>query len=430
MVQVDEYLFANVCWIVATVILVCKSVYWIKHHDQQRYLLFRVGGVLGAICLFVLLVTWTSLKKGTRPWSAFSMLLERTEMLSAKVFVEPPMLDCVLDSVPIPLRKDAPIIVWDLAFPYGFGTFSLNIEAKKEGHWPANQFAQYYKCDVINSGPTLIAGMSIPFTVTFAETRKTKSVYVGNWQKPTKPRTDTIQVPTLDPHGGRSTFYLFNGTSNFARILAPESAIIQSDNSKIGIKYPSGKPTDMSLGPSEPPPQPPSSPKLSLAPESSPTFTDVLGDFIVIAGGREYKPGAIAFFGESPPAVSAYVTNGSLFVDAQLYSGPNKPPLRLVHNKLEQRPAQWDRNYDGSAIEVIDQGGLPRFQLIYHDKHTIYLRGIFQFGDRALVVEERNQRFFIGSSADSMETGALFKYPSRLYQGQELPDGGKQPPGK
>lgn len=162
-------------------------------------------------------------------------------------------------------------------------------------------------------------------------------------------------------------------------------------------------------------------------PEATPTFTQVLGDFVVIAAGRKYKPGLITLFGESNPSLSAYVDNGGFYVDAELYYAKDKPPLKLVRNRLIERPSEWDSNFDGSAIEVVDGNGRPRFQLIYHDPRTIFLRGIFQFDGRVVILEERNSRFAVGSTDLHMQTGPLFKYPSRLYQGQELAEGGKQP---
>jgi hypothetical protein len=160
-------------------------------------------------------------------------------------------------------------------------------------------------------------------------------------------------------------------------------------------------------------------------PETVPTFTQVLGDFVVIAAGRKYKPGAITLFGENNPSLSAYVNNGGFFVDAELYYALDKPPLKLLRNRLIERPSAWDSNFDGSAIEVVDESGRPRFQLIYHDPHTIFLRGIFQFDGRVVVLEEHNSRFAVGSTDLRMQTGPLFRYPSRLYQGQELAEAGK-----
>jgi hypothetical protein len=146
---------------------------------------------------------------------------------------------------------------------------------------------------------------------------------------------------------------------------------------------------------------------------------------VVFAGNREFpvskSPTEINIIPGALPSIAAYVEGGRLFVDADLYYAGGKRPLRLKHNKLMNRPSQWDNNLDESAIEIVDERGKPRFQLIYHDLHTVFLRGIFQAeGDRAVVVEEHNWRFFMGSTGSDMETAPLFRYPSRLYKGQEL----------
>jgi len=301
----------------------------------------------------------------------------------------------------------------------------LNVDAKDESHWPPNQFAEYYRCDVVNPASELVFGMSLSFTVVFEETHKEKGLFIGDAKKLSSQRIDSIDVPTLNPND-RFTFYVFNGTQQFVKIAQPEMATLQRTGKSgkimmVRLRYPTkdGRPGNMSLGPRPSPTdvKPAQTPPKSAA---HPTFARVLGNFVVIAGGRQYQPGAITVFGEQQPAISAYVDHGDLFVDAQLYSTAGRPPLELVKNKLMAMPPQWDTNFDSSAIEVVDEQGKPRFQLIYHDPHTVFLRGIFQFENRVVVIEEKNQRFAVGSTLAEMETKRLFKYPSRLFQGQEM----------
>jgi hypothetical protein len=176
-------------------------------------------------------------------------------------------------------------------------------------------------------------------------------------------------------------------------------------------------------------------PSLALSPTfvPKPTFTEARRDFVLIAGGSSHKypvnksstaadPSRIKVFGETIPALSAYVEDDRLFVDTQLYYARDKPPLQLVHNEVRNRPPEWDSNSDKTAIEIVDESKKPRFQLIYHDPHTVLLRGIFQFENRAVVLEEDKTRFLFGSGADEMETGPIFMYPSRLYKGKEVPN--------
>jgi hypothetical protein len=87
MVQIDEFIVADACWVVSAFIFSCKCIHWAGLNGQRALSGFlRAGGVILA-CLFVAaFMFWTSLKKGTKPWSAFSVLLERSGSLSARSF--------------------------------------------------------------------------------------------------------------------------------------------------------------------------------------------------------------------------------------------------------------------------------------------------------------------------------------------------------
>ena len=158
---------------------------------------------------------------------------------------------------------------------------------------------------------------------------------------------------------------------------------------------------------------------------STPTFKVIPGDFLVILGGHEYSvspdssrthPTNIAPFGDSR-AIQAYVDHRVLCVDVNLYYDANKS-LKLTGNVLRDYPRKWDVNSDKSAIEIVDDKLVPRFQLVYKDARTAELRGVFQFPSGAVVFDEK-AHFFWGSLEDKVNITRLFKYPSRLYQGEE-----------
>ncbi len=163
-------------------------------------------------------------------------------------------------------------------------------------------------------------------------------------------------------------------------------------------------------------------------PGPSSTFSESLGDFVVIVGGHprtvsgtstRQHPANIAPFGDAT-AIRAYVERGKIFVDASVVYALDRPPLRLVHNNLQDQPPEWDRNWDSSAIEIVDDKLIPRFQLIYKNARTAILRGVFRFSGGAMVLGETNSHAFIGGQEDSVNIVRLFKYPSRLYQGLEV----------
>ncbi len=164
-------------------------------------------------------------------------------------------------------------------------------------------------------------------------------------------------------------------------------------------------------------------------PPNQPTFKEALGDFVALVGGTQYsvsqlstkqKPTRIIAFGDTP-AITAYVEHDKLYVDTLLYYAPDKPPLQLVHNQLNGTPPQWDRNFDDSAVEIVDEKLTPRFQLVYKNTRTVVLRGVFQFRDGAAVFGD-HANYFIGSREKEVNIARIFKYPSRLHQGEELAD--------
>ena len=185
------------------------------------------------------------------------------------------------------------------------------------------------------------------------------------------------------------------------------------------------------ITPSDQPKQTRTPPKTSnggndKAPELRPTFKVKKEGFVVVLGGHEYSvsqdssrssPARIAPFGDAR-AIQAYIDHGRVYVDANLYYEANKS-LKLVHNELRDCPRKWDVNFDKSAIEIVDEKLIPRFQLAYKDDRTVELRGVFQFPSGAVVFED-NARFFWGTLEDKVNITRLFRYPSRLHQGQEV----------
>ena len=146
MIQVDEYFAADLCRAIAAVILVCKSFYWFQHETQKGYLTLRIIGVCGTVVIFALIVLWTSLKRGSKPQSNFSVLLQRTERI-VKAFsfpvtppiyaLRPPYADYIPKSSPTtraphpknePLSSEA-VLSASLAHPSNLVIFVENISS-------------------------------------------------------------------------------------------------------------------------------------------------------------------------------------------------------------------------------------------------------------------------------------------------------------
>jgi hypothetical protein len=120
--------------------------------------------------------------------------------------------------------------------------------------------------------------------------------------------------------------------------------------------------------------------------------------------------------------LQAYIEGDKLFVDATVYSYEGGPVVTLKHNHLEDVPVGWDTNYDGSALEIVDGNLLPHFQLIYNDSSFATVYGIFHTPhNRATVLLDTNGLTWLDPfSEEKVHMNRLFKYPSRLYMGQEI----------
>lgn len=175
----------------------------------------------------------------------------------------------------------------------------------------------------------------------------------------------------------------------------------------------------------------------------SPRFTEKFDHFIITAGGWNVKLGNIngtrvrlyAFAsngtGIGGPAdsdldgVFASVSDGQILVDADVFTKPNDPPMRIRRNEITNRPLRgperergWDKNYsqNNSAIEIVNEEGVPVFQIIYLDEAQVVINGVFVRGERITVLDNGQTHFgFKGDIVTREPIKRIFKYPSWKY---------------
>lgn len=80
-----------------------------------------------------------------------------------------------------------------------------------------------------------------------------------------------------------------------------------------------------------------------------------------------------------------HVEGERLFVDVALWRSRNEPAVLLIHDKLENRPPDWDMNSTNQALEVVDQKQNPVFQLIYERPSRVSIKGIFHLPNGGVV---------------------------------------------
>jgi hypothetical protein len=166
---------------------------------------------------------------------------------------------------------------------------------------------------------------------------------------------------------------------------------------------------------------------------TTPRFGDSSNVFTVSFGGNQcaIRPGENAIllgggngsfraigFSDEPIILSAYIKDGKLVVDAIL-----RGETRLIANVLQNTDINWDRNFDDSAFEVVDDKGVPMLQVVYMTPNTVSVYGVFQ-GKRTYFAFPGGITFNFNSksfpSVDGYPLKPIFKYPSRKYQGQEI----------
>jgi hypothetical protein len=93
----------------------------------------------------------------------------------------------------------------------------------------------------------------------------------------------------------------------------------------------------------------------------------------------------IDYFGSQFP-ISVYTDGKHLLADVVLRETANsEPAIVLKKNRLSGKPPGWDTNSNTRAFEVVDETNAPVFQIIYKDRSTIVINGIFCFGGKIAV---------------------------------------------
>jgi hypothetical protein len=138
-------------------------------------------------------------------------------------------------------------------------------------------------------------------------------------------------------------------------------------------------------------------------------------------GGRGFANPTVgaktsAFEGGATIPAIAHIENGELFIDAEVFAGVGQPPMHVRHNELTDGPANWDKNTDKNALEIVNENQQPVLQIIYTGEGRATVKGVFVSGDFAIVADQRLVRISKQRFAD-FPIKRLFKYPSWKYPG-------------
>jgi hypothetical protein len=120
-----------------------------------------------------------------------------------------------------------------------------------------------------------------------------------------------------------------------------------------------------------------------------------------------------------------YVKSNRLYVHLPLPLGAstNQVPIMMNDDLDTKLPADWDRNYNSNAYEIVDEQGLPLLQLIYKRPDIVRINGIFDASNCVLVLfgNVMSPDFFPAIPDRVPGRKPLFQYPSSLHFGELAP---------
>jgi hypothetical protein len=129
------------------------------------------------------------------------------------------------------------------------------------------------------------------------------------------------------------------------------------------------------------------------------------------------------------PLVTGRIENGRLLINAKVYGGHRTGPVEVTGNEITLNNSNWDRNYNDTALEVVNPDGYPMLQIIYKTPHNVVVYGFFYFSPTEVTAITPKTSGPTGDLIPYDQIGQgthalkrLFKYPSRLHFHEEEPD--------
>jgi hypothetical protein len=148
-------------------------------------------------------------------------------------------------------------------------------------------------------------------------------------------------------------------------------------------------------------------------------------------GGAEVQYGVSELGGNQPPMprivlpggilVTPYIKNNRLFVKVPTPFGDSENTTVQMNNEMDAKiPTNWDRNYDSTRFEIVDDSKLPVLQVEYNQPFEVAVYGIFVAANGAVSVAFGDDISGVAPNfplPNIPERKAWFKYPSTEHLG-------------
>jgi hypothetical protein len=180
--------------------------------------------------------------------------------------------------------------------------------------------------------------------------------------------------------------------------------------------------------PKSPPPD--LSGRVSPSNDERPPFSETSEEVTITVGGSSLRfsigalegkriPFPLAFgVSESSDYSPIYVglRGGKPMVDVTVWAGHDKPAVEVKENRFTVRPRDWDSNTSQTALEIVNEKGVPVLQVYYKNPYRISISGTFAVPGGWLYATESS--LLINPSPDPPPLKPIFRYPSWKYPGE------------
>ncbi len=124
--------------------------------------------------------------------------------------------------------------------------------------------------------------------------------------------------------------------------------------------------------------------------------------------------------------ITIVLKNDNILVTAKVSSLDGKTVAELNNNEWNVNPNNYfDRNYNESALEVIDEYSIPILQIELMNQNTVRIGGVFYDGKQLIIISEHLK--IIGGTMSNekileqcRDLKRIFAYPSNQHLGEKI----------
>jgi hypothetical protein len=156
----------------------------------------------------------------------------------------------------------------------------------------------------------------------------------------------------------------------------------------------------------------------------APAFHEKAGNIVITIGGNTIDFAVKAFpkgpfyplaLGQYRP-IALKLENDKLVFSFKLWTKEGSPPLEVENNEIKGSMPGWDWNFTANALEMVNENGIPMFQMIKKGPRRLIFNGVFVGPEGALLVSDSGISGIRNPRAKLPKP--IFKYPAWKFPGK------------